>query len=71
MGLLYLYLYNIHQFHVPPHTVYLCVLRGSQNKQRLFPYTVLNDWFFKTEMEGVYCAVRIEYLDVTQADFFL
>jgi len=27
------------------HTVYLCVLCGSENKQRLFPYTALNDWF--------------------------
>jgi hypothetical protein len=27
------------------HTVCLCVLCGSQNKQRLFPYTALADWF--------------------------
>jgi len=27
------------------HTVCLCVLGGSQNKQRLFPYTTLADWF--------------------------
>jgi len=27
------------------HTVYLCVLYGSQNKQRLFPYTILTGWF--------------------------
>ena len=27
------------------HTVYLCVLYGSENKQRLFPYTALTDWF--------------------------
>jgi hypothetical protein len=26
------------------HTVYLCVLCGSENKQRLFPYTTLTDW---------------------------
>jgi len=25
--------------------VYLCVLCGSENKQRLFPYTSLTDWF--------------------------
>ena len=25
-------------------TVYLCVLYGTQNKQRLFPYTALIDW---------------------------
>jgi len=26
-------------------TVHLCVLCESQNKQRLFPYTALTDWF--------------------------
>jgi len=26
-------------------TVHLCVLCGSENKQRLFPYTALTDWF--------------------------
>jgi len=26
-------------------TVYLCVLCGSENKQRLFPYTALTGWF--------------------------
>ena len=24
---------------------HLCVLCGSENKQRLFPYTALTDWF--------------------------
>ena len=27
------------------HAVYLCVLCESENKQRLFPYTALTDWF--------------------------
>jgi hypothetical protein len=27
------------------HTVYACALCGSQNNQRLFPYTALTDWF--------------------------
>jgi hypothetical protein len=27
------------------HTLHLCVLYGSQNKQRLFPYTILTAWF--------------------------
>jgi hypothetical protein len=27
------------------HTAYLCVLCGSQNIQRLFPYTASSDWF--------------------------
>ena len=36
--------FNIQQFYVlPTHCIY--VLCGSQNKQRLFPYTALTDWF--------------------------
>jgi len=27
------------------HRVYLCVLCGSENKRRLFPYAALSDWF--------------------------
>jgi len=27
------------------HTLYLCVLCGSENKQPLFPYTALTGWF--------------------------
>ena len=27
------------------HTVYVCVLCGSENKQRIFPCTALTDWF--------------------------
>ena len=42
------------------HTVYLCVLCGSENKQRLFHCTALTDWLvFITETECVYCAVRL------------
>ena len=48
----------------PAHTVYLCVLCGSENKQRLFPYTALTDWFCITKTECVYCAVRTGYLNV-------
>ena len=41
------------------HTVYLCVLCGSENKQRLFHGTALTDWLaFVTEKGCVYCAVR-------------
>ena len=36
--------FNIQQFYVLS-TLYLCVLFGSENKQRLFPYTALTDWF--------------------------
>ena len=42
--------YTYHQFQnsqiiLSAHTGYLCVLCGSQNKQPLFPYTTLTDWF--------------------------
>ena len=30
-----------------PHRLYFCVLCGSPNKQRLFPYRALTDWFLK------------------------
>jgi len=39
------YQFNIQQFYVLPTQLYLCVLCGSENKQRLFPYTALTDWF--------------------------
>jgi hypothetical protein len=39
-------------------TVYLCVLLGSENKQRLFHCRPLNDWCFITQTESVYCEVR-------------
>jgi len=40
----------------------LCLLYGSQNKQRHLPYTELADWFCETEVESVYCALRTESL---------
>jgi hypothetical protein len=32
------------------YTVHLCVLCGSENKQRLFTYTALTDWFYSRDM---------------------
>ena len=49
--------------------MYLCFLCGSQNKQRLFPHIALSDWFFITEMESVYCAVRTGCLIITEGKF--
>jgi hypothetical protein len=43
-------------------TLRLCVLYGSQNKERLLPYTTLADWFCITDVESVYSAVRTESL---------
>jgi hypothetical protein len=37
--------FDIQQLYVLPTQLYLCVLCGSQNKQPLFPYTALTDWF--------------------------
>ena len=37
--------FKIQQFLRSAHTVYLCVLCGFENKQLLFPYTALTDWF--------------------------
>ena len=48
----------------------LCVLCGSENKQRLFPYTALTDWFLKPR-RSVYCAVRAECLIVINGKFSL
>ena len=36
--------FNIQQFYVLP-TLYLCVLCGSEKRQRLFTYTVVKDFF--------------------------
>ena len=47
----------------------LCVLYGSQNKQRLLPYTELTDWFCIIEAERVYYAVRSKSLSDTRFVF--
>ena len=46
--------------------MYLCVLCGSENKQRLFPYTALTDWFLLprrsvfTARYGLYRYIKFE-----------
>ena len=37
--------FNIQQFYVLPTQCIYVFLCGSENKQRLFPYTALTDWF--------------------------
>jgi hypothetical protein len=60
------------------HTVYLCVLCGSENKQRLFYFTALTDWFLgafaklrnATVRFVVSClSIRLEHLGSYQTDF--
>jgi hypothetical protein len=44
-------------------------LCGSQNKQPLFPYTALTEWFYITQTECVYCAVRNKTLNIIEVKF--
>ena len=48
------------------HTLCLCVVYVSQNKQILLPYITLTDWVCVTEVESVYSAVRAEPLYKTE-----
>jgi hypothetical protein len=45
------------------HTVYLCVLCVSENKQRFFHCTALTDWFFNREkvclLRGTFCIISV------------
>jgi len=52
------------------HTVYLCVSYVSQNKQRLFPYTALSDWFLQPR-RSVYYVVRTGFLTIIQVNLSL
>ena len=36
---------NTHKLYVLPTQCIYVILCGSENKQRLFPYTTLTDWF--------------------------
>jgi len=53
--------FNIKRILHSAHTLYLYVLYGFENKQRLFPYTAL---ILMTEEQCVYCAVRAESLHI-------
>jgi hypothetical protein len=47
--------FNIQQLYVlSTQCIYVC-LCGSENKQRLFPYTALTDWFYNRDGE---CLLR-------------
>ena len=48
------------------HTMYLCVLCGSENKQRLFQYTAINWMVFIADRKFVYCAVPTGSLNIIQ-----
>jgi len=47
-------------------TLHLYVLYRSHNNKRLLSYTILvEEWFCVTEVESVYCVVRVESLNTT------
>ena len=52
------------------HTACLCVLCGSDNKQRLFSLYSCNCLVFVTDTKFVYCAVRAESLYIIQVTFW-
>jgi hypothetical protein len=43
-------------------TLHLCILYGSQIKQQLLPYKTLRDWFYVTEVDCGYSAVRAVFV---------
>jgi hypothetical protein len=53
--------FNIKKFYMvmPFHFYVLCEI---QNKQQPLPYTTLRDWFFISDVESVYSAVRSDFL---------
>jgi hypothetical protein len=59
------------------HTVYLCVLCGSENKQLLFHYTALTDWICNRDgvclLLGAFCphCIDVNCVDLqTNSDYF-
>ena len=61
----YLYIIRVNLSLRSAQTVYLCVLCGSQNKQRLFPYTALTDWFL-----GVFAKRKGLIIRMTNMKFY-
>lgn len=59
--------FNIRKIYILP-TSFVCFLE-SQNKERLFRYKTLTNWFSVTQKEDVYCAMRSESLNVIQVIF--
>jgi hypothetical protein len=57
--------FNVKKFYILSKQC-VSVSYGTENKQRLFPYTTLAECFFLPEVEFVYCAVRTEYLNIIQ-----
>ena len=62
--------FNIQQFYVLPiHCI--CVLCGSQNKQPLFPYTTLTDWFLKQRFNPLQPSGHYTYSQFNIQEFYV
>jgi hypothetical protein len=44
---------NLKFYVLPTQCIYICVLCGSENKQRLFPYTAVTDWIVRYNRGGM------------------
>ena len=68
--------YMYHQFKIQQllrsaHTVYLCVLCGSQNKQRIFPYTALNEWFLQPRQSVLTARYRLNFYPLKPSGHYM
>jgi hypothetical protein len=49
---------HVQQFYILNQSIFVCFDYICKKKRLLYPFTALTDWYFGTEMESVYCAVR-------------
>ena len=60
--------FNIHQFPICPHSVFMCFVWISEQTAIISLYS--NNWLvFITETECVYCAVRTEFWNIIHTTF--
>jgi hypothetical protein len=59
---------SVNAFIIHNSTFCLHRLLGSEDRNRLFPYTVSTDLYFVNGIEGVYCAVRTATLHTAYVD---
>ena len=62
---------KIQQFYVLPTQLYLCVLCGSENKQTLFPYTTLTDWFVQQRFKPLQPSGHYMYRQFNIQQFYV
>ena len=60
--------FNIQHFYVLPHTVYLCVLCGSENKQPLMMMMIYSPFF---SLPNAVCFIILTYLVLVLFTFYI